>query len=153
MKKINLLILTVLFMLPFAVKAAEEPKVLTVKTEVDKTTIKYEGTTEDGVYAVMCKLFNSNKEEIDMLSSAVDNKKFNGTFTVPKKGEYKVVCANYDGGKIKETTIKVTEEVKEKINPKTYDSGIIEYVILISVAVVGIAGTLIYKKMKKQIKY
>lgn len=148
MKKINLLILTVLFMLPFAVKAAEEPKVLTVKTEVDKTTIKYEGTTEDGVYAVMCKLYNSDKEEIDMLSSAVDNKKFNGTFTVPKKGEYKVVCANYDGGEIKEATVKISED-KPKDNPKTYDEGIIKYIILIGVAVVGIAGTLIYKKMKK----
>ncbi len=148
MKKINLLMLTVLFMLPFAVKAAEEPKVLTVKTEVDKTTIKYEGTTEDGVYAVMCKLFNSDKEEIDMLSSAVDNNKFNGTFTAPKKGEYKVVCANYDGGEIKESAVKTSED-KPKDNPKTYDAGIIKYIILIGVAAIGIIGTLIYKKMKK----
>ena len=146
MKKFNLLILTVLLIVPFYVKAATTLNVLTVEAEVKGSTITYNGTTEDGVYAVMCKLYNADKEEIDLLSSAVDNKKFNGEFTVSKKGEYKVACANYDGGEIKEAEVTVKQD-----NPKTYDAGIIGYAILIAVCVIGIVGIVIYMKRKNKV--
>lgn len=148
MKKINLLILTILFALPFAVKAATTPKVLTVKATIDGITIEYEGTTEEGVYAVMCKLYD-DEGEVDLLSTSVDSQKFSGKFTAPKKGEYKVYCANYDGGEIKSADVAVEEN---KNNPDTYDSGITTYIILIVVAITGIAGVLIYKNKKNKNK-
>lgn len=150
MKKIGLFVLTILFILPLGVKAETKPKVLKVTSTVEKTTIKYEGTTEDDVYAVMCKLYNSKNEEIDLLSSAVDTNKFNGKFEVKEKGEYKVACANYDGGEIKEATATVKESSKDKTNPDTYDSGILTYVIIAVVGIVGVVLLLLfYKKRKK----
>ena len=74
MKKIGLFVLTILFILPLGVKAETKPKVLKVTSTVEKTTIKYEGTTEDDVYAVMCKLYNSKNEEID--TSPILNRQF-----------------------------------------------------------------------------
>jgi len=148
MKKINLLILTVLFLLPFTVKAVDNPKVLTIEANAKGTTIEYNGTTEDSVYAVMCKLYNSDKEEIDLLSTAVDNKTFAGEFTVKEKGNYKVACANYDGGEIKEAKVTVTKNAKD--NPNTYDSGIIVYLILIVACITGIIVVLVYKNKKKK---
>ena len=145
MKKINLLILTILFALPFTVKAASNPKVLTIETN-DK------GTTEDNAHAVMCKLYNSKDEEIDLLSSAVDSKKFNGKFEVKEKGNYKVACANYEGGEIKEAKVTVTESVKDKYNPNTYDSGIVLYIVLIAAAIIGIVWLIIYKNKKNKNK-
>lgn len=152
MKKINLLILTILFALPFTVKAASNPKVLTIETNVKGTTIEYKGTTEDNAHAVMCKLYNSKDEEIDLLSSAVDSKKFNGKFEVKEKGNYKVACANYEGGEIKEAKVTVTESVKDKYNPNTYDSGIVLYIVLIAAAIIGIVWLIIYKNKKNKNK-
>ena len=149
MKKINLLILTVLFTLPFAVKAATTPKVLTVEATIDDTTIEYKGTTEEGVYAVMCKLYDA-EGEVDLLSTSVDSQKFSGTFTAPKKGEYKVQCANYDGGEIKSAKVTAKEVVKAKDNPKTLDRGIATYVALIGVCILGIVGALVYKNKKSK---
>lgn len=150
MKKINLLILTVLFALPLVVKAAENPKVLTVEATANGTTIEYKGTTEEGVSAVMCKLRNEKDEEVDLLSSAVDNKEFTGSFTVKEKGDYKVACANYDGGEIKDAKVTVTETAKGKTNPDTYDSGITTSIILVVIGVLGVVGVLAYLKKKKK---
>lgn len=148
MKKINLLILTILLIVPFYVKAATTPKVLTLEVSADGNVIKYKGTTEEDVHAVMCKLYNADKEEVDLLSSAVDSKEFTGTFSVKKKEEYKVACANYDGGEIKEAKVTVTESAKD--NPDTYDSGIVLYVVLIIAGVIGIIWLIVYKKKQKK---
>lgn len=147
MKKINLFILTIIFILPLSVKAEDNPKVLTVTANANNTTIEYKGTTEDDVHAVMCKLYNAKDEEIDLLSSAVDNKNFSDSFVVKEKGEYKVACANYDGGEIK--TAKVIVDESKKDNPITYDSGIILYIILIAVGIIGVVSLVIYKNKKK----
>lgn len=149
MKKVYLLILTILFIIPFKVKAATTPRVLTLEAKSTGTTIKYNGTIEEGSHAVMCKLYNSDKEEVDLLSSAVDNKEFSGSFTVSESDKYKVACANYEGGDIKEVEVKM---VVDKTNPPTYDAGITASIIVLAVGIIGIVGVLVYLKKKKNIE-
>jgi len=110
MKKLKLFILTLLLILPFSVLAISYPKVLTLTAEVDGNKINYSGTIENGSHAVMCKLYNSQDEEIDKLSVAVNNFEFEGMFTTTTTGNYKVACANYEGGEIKTTTVSIEEE-------------------------------------------
>ena len=110
MNKKSLLILALLLIFPISAFATENPKVLTLETNVDGNIIGYNGTTENGSYAVMCKLYNSSNEEINMYSLAVDNQEFEGTFIVSAAGTYKVRCANYEGGEIKEVSALVGEQ-------------------------------------------
>ena len=142
MKKLVTLLLAVVLLTP-VVKAAElNVKELTTKT--DNGTIKYSGTTDEGVLAVSCSLFNSKNEEVDISSNQVNNNKFEGTFTVTKGDTYTVKCANYEGGKI----VSATEEIK---NPATGDN-IIKYGIILGVCVLGLAGLTICTKKKKNKK-
>ncbi|MBQ7240552.1 MAG: hypothetical protein IJS56_03835 [Bacilli bacterium] len=115
MKKIILALL--LIVLPVTVFAAEAPAVTKLTVSNSKGTITYNGEIEDGSLAVMCKLYNSKDEEIDLYSTEVNENKFEGTFTVVKNDTYTVYCANYEGGNIKSETIKVDDIV----NPKTGD--------------------------------
>ena len=94
MKKVLLVLL--LLILPVTVFAAEAPKVTKLELKNDKQVITYTGEMEDDSVAVMCKLYNSKDEEIDYLSSEVNEHKFEGTFTVTKNDTYKVSCANYE---------------------------------------------------------
>ncbi len=110
MKKSILFILTILLTLPFSVLAISYPKVLTLTADTDGNKINYSGTIEDGSHAVMCKLYNSQDEEIDKLSAAVNNSKFEGMFTTTTTGNYKVACANYEGGEIKRASVSIEEE-------------------------------------------
>lgn len=171
MKKIGLL-LSLLFILPLCTLAAENPAVKEIDAKSDGTTISYTGTMESGSFAVMCKLYNSKDEEIDLLSSAVDNNKFEGKFTVSGADTYTLACANYEGGEIKKVEVLVedlsdktkddkTEEAKtetpkndkiedNKNNPKTGDN----YTSLIfgtMISLVGIMGATLYIKRKKLI--
>lgn len=172
MKKISLFVISILLIVPMSVLAAEI-NVKTLKATATGTTINYNGTMEDGSYAVMCKLYKDD-EELDLLSSAVENNSFEGSFTAPSSGEYKVYCANYEGGEIKSVDVTVknnktetveettTEEVKtddvvatktsvkeedKKSNPKTYD-GIMIFVSLLVVAIIGFTVTVFLKKRK-----
>lgn len=144
MKKLKLFIVSVLLLIPFTVNAAE-PKVTSLDAKVSSGTISYNGTMEDGSHAVMCKLYDSNSKEIDLLSSAVDSNKFEGSFTVSSKGTYKVSCANYEGGEITEKTVEV---IKVK-NPKTGDK-IVLYLVVGIISLVGVGClTLRFKKQMK----
>ena len=78
MKKLVTLLLAVVLLTP-VVKAAD---LKTLETKNDNGILKYSGTTEDGVLAVSCSLFNSKNEEIDISSNQVDNNKFEGSFIV-----------------------------------------------------------------------
>lgn len=138
MKKIITLLLAVVLLTPI-VKAAEL-NVKTLEIKNDNGTLKYTGTTDEGVLAVSCSLFNSKDEEVDISSNQVNNNKFEGTFTVTKGDTYTVKCANYEGGKI----ITATEKVE---NPKTGDN-IIIYGGLLLVGILGLAGLTIYNKKK-----
>lgn len=138
MKKIITLLLAVVLLTP-VVKAAEL-NVKTLEIKNDNGTLKYTGTTDEGVLAVSCSLFNSKDEEVDISSNQVNNNKFEGTFTVTKGDTYTVKCANYEGGKI----ITATEKVE---NPKTGDN-IIIYGGLLLVGILGLAGLTIYNKKK-----
>lgn len=140
MKKLVTLLLAVVLLTP-VVKAAElNVKELTTKT--DNGTIKYSGTTDEGVLAVSCSLFNSKNEEVDISSNQVNNNKFEGTFTVTKGDTYTVKCANYEGGKI----VTATEKVN---NPETGDK-ILKYGIILGVCVLGLTGLTIYTKKNKK---
>ena len=121
MKKI-LLTLSILLIIPMTAFADEFPKVITLNAEADGVLINYNGTTEENSHAVMCKLYDSKNKELDKLSVAVDNKNFEGTFTAPGAGEYKVTCANYEGGAIKETTV-TTEEIIKTYTVTFYTNG------------------------------
>lgn len=156
MKKISLFIVAILLIIPFTVSAAEY-KVEKLNASNTSGTIKYDGTMETGSTAVKCWLYEGTTE-LNYYSSAVDNTKFNGTFTVSKNGEYIVKCANYEGGDLKETTVKVddlkedeptsvenkeetkTEEKKTSKtskNPKTGDN-VLTFVSLMMISLLGI---------------
>ena len=162
MKKIKLLVLICLFVFPFIrVDAATTPKVLTLEGTTSGTSISYNGTTEEGSTAVMCKLLNTDSEELEMLSSPVDNKEFTGTFTVDEKKDYIVACANYEGGEIKKITVSFNKETtsnntndketSKKItnsnNVKTSDN-IIKFVILSFISLMATISLLIIKKKR-----
>jgi len=142
MKKLITLLLAVVLLTPI-VKAAEL-NVKTLEIKNDNGTLKYTGTTDEGVLAVSCSLFNSKDEEIDISSNAVSNNKFEGTFTVTKGDTYTVKCANYEGGKI----VSAKESIK---NPKTGDN-IIKYVTILGVSILGITGITVYNKKQKNAK-
>ena len=120
MKKLGLLVVSLL-LLPFIVSAASLPSVKTLDASTSGLTIKYNGTMEDGSYAVMCKLYDSDSNEIDLLSTSVSEKAFEGTFEVASAGKYTITCANYEGGAIKSVEVEVKEEVKEN-TPNTFDN-------------------------------
>lgn len=144
MKRLRLLIIGLL-LLPVVAFAAEAPNVDTVTATISGSTITYSGTTVNESVAVMCKLYNSNGEELKKYSSAVDEDKFTGEFTVTENGEYEVRCANYEGGDIK--TAKVTaSEVK---NPDTGDS-IYTYGIIAGGAIIGIGIVVVILTKKKK---
>ena len=123
MKKIILALLILIF--PVTVFAAVPPIVSKLELSNNKGVIKFSGETAlppeysngEPAYAVMCKLFNSEEDQVDILSVEVNEDKFEGSFTVNKNDTYTVYCANYDGGEIKSETIKVDDIV----NPKTGD--------------------------------
>lgn len=152
MKKIYITFLTLLLIIPFSVFASTTPKVLTITAKNIDSEINYTGTTEDGVHAVMCKLFNSDEEEIDMLSSSVDDNSFSGKFTNVSEGKYIVACARYEGGEVKKVDV-VVKEVSStndnSKNPKTYDAGIAGSIAILVISLTGIVGSTIYLKKKK----
>ena len=148
MKKYSLLIIALLLMVPMFVFAATEPRVLTVTPEAKGSTVLYTGTTEDGVTAVMCKLY-AEDEEIDMLSSAVEDKKFEGSFEGVKAGKYTVSCAKYEGGEVVKADVTV-EEVKDASVPPTIDPIHSSIIMLITFALVGVASVTYLKKRKSR---
>lgn len=147
MKKL-LFVLAILFLLPLSVFAAATPRIITLEATSKDNEIKYNGTIEPGSYAVMCKLYNDSDEEIDLLSSPVEDQKFEGSFANVEAGKYQVACANYEGGDVKKVDVTVDETIAKEDNPKTGDN-IVKYMIIAGVAVVGlVAGVLIVKKKK-----
>lgn len=160
MRRINLLVLIFIFMIPFIyVEAATGARVLTLDADDSGLTITYNGTVEDGSHAVMCKLLNSNSEEIDLLSSAVLNNKFEGLFTVDSKATYKIACANYEGGEFKEVVVSFDDDMAtsdatvKKVNKtdaknvKTGDN-IGKFMVLAVVSLVLIVTLFIIKKKR-----
>ena len=110
MRKSTLFIFALLLIIPFSVFAISYPKVLTLNADTDGNKINYSGTIENGSHAVMCKLYNSQDEEIDKLSVAVNNSEFEGMFITTTTGNYKVACANYEGGKIEVISVSIKED-------------------------------------------
>ena len=105
MKKL-FVILTALFLLPLSVYAQD---VTDVDADINGNKIEFFGETEDGALAVMCKLYDENDEQIDMLSVAVVDNEFSGEFRIAGEGEYVVGCADYDGGEILSSLVIVDE--------------------------------------------
>ena len=148
MKKISLFIVSVLFLIPLSVAAADNPSVKTLEASAKGSTISYNGTMEEGSHAVMCKLFDKDSNELDLLSSAVDSSKFEGSFEVSAEGEYTVYCANYEGGETKNVTDKVEKVDKSTVkNAKTCDN-IMKFVVLSIVSLIGLGFVVI--RLKKQ---
>lgn len=142
MKKVLLALL--LIVLPVTVFAAENPSVTKLELTNDKQVITFKGEMEDGSLAVMCKLYNSKDEEVDLYSTDVTANKFEGTFTVDKNDTYKVSCANYEGGEIKSETVKVTAA-----NPKTGDEVYI-YCIVFAVCIGALGIACMYPRFLKK---
>ena len=132
MKKIFMLIFTLLLIIPVSVYAAATPQIITLEAESDESTINYNGTIDFGMTAVMCKLYNSSSEEVDKFSTAVEDNKFNGSFENVEDGDYTIYCANYEGGEIK----KVDVTVGTTGNPKTFDV-IYGWVLISIVSIIG----------------
>ena len=146
MKKIMFLIVALLIV-PVCVFAATSPEVIKLDANVSGKDIKYSGETTDGAYAVMCKLFNSKDEELDMLSSPVDDNKFDGSFTVTENGDYKVACAIYEGGNFKTVDVTVSDAATKEANPKTYDNVVYYIIILAGCATLLGASYLVRKRL------
>lgn len=160
MKKVSLLLITIILVIPFlSVKAAVTPKVLTLDATTNGTTISYNGTIEDGSSAVMCKLYKGD-EELDLLSSAVEDNNFSGSFTVTTKTTYKVACANYEGGDFKELTVSLSDDTETTTgttsdnnkstnvkNVKTSDN-IIKFMILAGISLITIVTLFVIKKKR-----
>ena len=167
MKKISLFIIGLLFLFSIGVYAADDPNVDTVSANVDGTTINYSGTTVNGSTAVVCKLYDSNNEELKTYSTAVSNDSFSGSFQVTSNGDYTVTCANYEGGEKKSATATVTDSTNNDSNsntnsnsnsssnsssnknnsenPKTLDN-ISLFVVLFSMSALLVVGLLLAKK-------
>ena len=98
MKK-RYLLLFLLLILPISVFAEAGTEVKTLEANKTNNTITFNGTTQDDTVAVMCKLYDHEDNEIDMLSVEVeDNKTFEGSFVTTQTGTFNVACANYEGG-------------------------------------------------------
>ena len=145
MKKYVLLLMIAIFPFIFA-SAATSPQVVSLETTVEGSTIKYNGEMEEGSYAVVCKLFDKDDNELQDYSSAVDNHKFEGSFTVETTGDYTVRCAHFEGGTVKGAEASVND-IPTSTNPHTGNS-IMLYVGLLVVAIVG-AGIGIFYLAKK----
>ena len=142
MKKVLLALL--LIVLPVTVFAADNPSVTKLELTNDKQVITFKGEMEDGSLAVMCKLYNSKDEEVDLYSTDVTTNKFEGTFTVDKNDTYKVSCANYEGGEIKSETIKVASA-----NPKTGDI-VYTYCLVLAICVGALGIACMYPRFLKK---
>ena len=145
MKKYILLLIIAIFPFAFA-SAATAPQVVSLETAVEGNVIKYNGEMEDGSFAVVCKLVDKDDKEVQDFSSAVDNHKFSGSFTVETAGDYTVRCAHFEGGEVKGAEATVTEV--PSTNAKTGDF-IHIYVIVGIVALIGLFGTVFYLKKIK----
>lgn len=115
MRKIHLLttitaIFTVATIAPAFNAFADTPKVLTVDAEISQT-ISYSGTTEEGVLAVSCGLYDAEDTELEFNSVAVLDEAFAGEFAAHEDAVF-IRCANYDGGTIVEKTL--TSETQEE---------------------------------------
>ena len=106
MKKCLFTLFALFLMVPTVFAGAQ--RVLTLETETEGNRVNFNGTIESGSHAVMCKLYDADNHEVDMLSVAVENGAFAGSFTVKTAGNYKVACANYEGGTIRSDTTEVT---------------------------------------------
>lgn len=159
MKKVSLLIVSLLFIIPLSVSAADtEYKVETLEATVSGSTINYKGTMEAGATAVTCKLYDKDNKEVDTLSSAVDQQKFEDKFENVANGDYTVGCAFYSGGDVKSVEVTVEEDKqtepaettdettnkessketsKKSKNPKTSDN-ILVYISLITISLIGL---------------
>lgn len=150
MKKI-IVIISLLFIFPMTAFAALAPEVSKLELSNDKGVITFKGETENVgeavSYAVMCKLYNSESNQIDLLSTEVVDKKFEGSFTVTKNDTYTVYCANYDQGAIKSETIKVDDIV----NPKTGDNMYI-YCVVFAVCIAAVVIAAMYPRFLKKVK-
>lgn len=137
-KKFIIVLIALMFLTP--VIKAQELNVKTLESTITDSEVKYSGTTDDGVLAVSCSLFNSNNEEIDINSNQVENDEFEGSFSIKESDTYIVKCANYDGGQIISSEI-----VLNLTNPSTGDS-IIKYVLIGSISIIGIIAISICTK-------
>lgn len=138
MKKKLLLVFSILFVLPFTVKAVGNPNVTELDTYAEDggNIILFGGSTENSSHAVMCKLYNNQDEEIDKLSVKVTNDGTNGTFggsfLAPSIGTYTVACANYEGGTIVTDSVTVEEMVQLAVEFNTNGGSQIEPVNVIA---------------------
>lgn len=81
------------------------PNVLTVTASQANGTISYSGTTEDGVMAVSCTLYDSaGTNDLDFDSVSVTSNAYSGTFSIAE-GNYILSCANYASGTAVSTTL------------------------------------------------
>ena len=105
MKKVLVIIALFLLAIPLTVNAALAGEVETITVKENGSKVEFSGTTDDNpIFAVMCKLFEGDKE-VDKISVEVADKKYEGEFTKVPNGTYKVSCANYGGGTFKSETI------------------------------------------------
>lgn len=102
------------------------------------------GTTENGVLAVAVLVY-SGTDLTHMETCSNNNNKYSCELSKTfEKGNYTVKVADYDGGDYisRNISIGITEN-----NPKTSDN-IMASIIVGSVCLIGIAGSLIYLKKK-----
>lgn len=142
MKKILLVLVTILSFAFISSVSAAELKVKTLEASMDGTKITATGTTDEEMLAVSVIVYDeAGTTFIKMESGQVDDGKYNVTIDGFEEGKkYMVRVANYDGGDFLEQL--VPDETK---TPDTGDD-IYTFIIIGTLSVVSLLGITIYKK-------
>lgn len=162
MKKINrkiISILTLVMMLMIPVMNVSAANISKLSTEVEDKKLTVYGTAEDGVVAAAILVYDeagTNLLQMETVSVS-DDHKFTNTFSIPN-GTYTVKVADYDGGEflsekvtvksvgvsIKDVDTNKTADGEEKKSPKTSDTSMMIYIVLI--AGLSICGITSYRR-------
>lgn len=151
MKKIILsLFIVILTIIVFPFEDVLAKDITSLNVDSDNDRINVNGTTEDGVLAIAVLVY-SEDSLIHMETCSSGGSEYvcelNKSF---ETGDYIVKVADYDGGDYISKDVKVIndEPVDEK-NPQTYDRGILKYIGIFVISLLGIVFSIV--KIKKKV--
>ena len=146
MKKILLLIVTILSFAFIGSVSAEELAVKTLDASIDGTKITAKGTTDENMLAVSVLVYDeTGKTFIKMASGQVEDGKYEVNvdgFETGKK--YIVRVSNYDGGDFLEQLVPKNEENKET-TPDTNDDVLLWFSLGL-ISIISLTGLAVYKR-------
>lgn len=147
MKKILLLIVTILSFAFIGSVSAEELAVKTLDASIDGTKITAKGTTDENMLAVSVLVYDeTGKTFIKMASGQVEDGKYEVNvdgFETGKK--YMVRVSNYDGGDFLEQLVPETTEESKEATPDTNDDVLLWFSLGL-ISIISLTGLAVYKR-------